>query len=197
METNTEGRSPLRVLSEWIEEARALGMKDPDAMTVATVNQSGAPSARIVLCRKVDDDSITFFTNYDSQKGHDLAQNPRAAAAFYWRELDRQVRVEGQVAKVSREDSDAYFAGRPRGSQIAARVSPQSQVIEGVAELLARHKVVEAELLGRAVERPPHWGGYRITATAVELWRAGEFRMHERLRYDRHGEAWKLSRLAP
>jgi len=180
-----------------MEEARALGMKEADAMTLATATRDGAPSARVVLCRKIDDDSLTFFTSYDSHKAHDLADNPRAAAVFYWRELNRQVRVTGDVVKSPPAESDEYFAGRPRGSQIAARVSPQSQVIGSVDELLARHRGLEQELDGRPVERPPNWGGYRLTARAVELWRAGEFRMHERLLYERRAEGWALSRLAP
>jgi pyridoxamine 5'-phosphate oxidase len=189
--------SPLRVVQAWIEEARALGVKDPDAMTLATVHPDGAPSARIVLCRALDDESITFFTNYESAKGKDLAANARVAAVFYWRELNRQVRVEGGVTTASADVSDAYFAGRPRGSQIAARVSPQSQVITSVEDLLARHKQLEADLVGRVVDRPRHWGGYRVAVTGVELWRAGEFRMHERLRYERRGGSWVMRRLAP
>lgn len=193
---DTTNESPLRTLQGSIAEARALGVKDPDAMALATVHD-GAPSSRIVLCRAIDDESITFFTNYESAKGRDLESNARVAAVFHWRELERQVRVEGRAEKASAAVSDAYFAGRPRGSQIAARVSPQSQTISGVEELHARHKELETELAGRAVDRPKHWGGYRVTVTAVELWRAGEFRMHERLRYERSDGGWVMRRLAP
>jgi pyridoxamine 5'-phosphate oxidase len=193
----TMAESPLRTLRAWIDEARALGLKDPDAMTLATVGDGGRPSARIVLCRLVDDESLTFFTNYESRKGSELAVHPDAAAVFYWRELDRQVRVEGQVARASREVSDAYFATRARGSQIAARVSPQSREIASMDDIHARHAALDKELEGSAVERPDNWGGYRLTAAAVELWRAGEFRVHDRLRYERRGAGWAAVRLAP
>jgi pyridoxamine 5'-phosphate oxidase len=189
--------SPLRTLEAWIAEAHALGVKDPDAMALATATQSGIPSVRMVLCRGLDDDGIQFFTNYESRKGRELESNGHAAAVFHWRELEKQVRVEGDVSRVAAPVSDAYFAKRARGSRIAARVSPQSQPIESLNDLLARHAALEAELEGKDIERPVHWGGYGIRATAVELWRSGESRLHECIRYERRGAIWVGSRRGP
>jgi pyridoxamine 5'-phosphate oxidase len=196
MNPDTE-KSPLRTLAAWIEEARALGVKDPDAMALATATPAGAPSVRVVLCRAIDDDGIRFFTNYESRKGRELGANAHAAAAFHWRELEKQVRVEGEVTRSSAAVSDAYFASRARGSQLAARVSPQSQPIESLAALLAAHAALDRELAGRAVERPAHWGGFDLRATAVELWHSGASRLHDCVRYERHGAGWVATRRGP
>jgi len=196
MDVATE-KSPLRTLEAWIADARALDLKDPDAMALATSTPNGSPSVRIVLCRAVGDDMIRFFTNYESRKGRELAANPRAAAVFHWAALERQVRVEGTVTRTASDVSDAYFANRPRGSQIASSVSPQSQPIASFEELLERHAKLEAELEGRDVARPSHWGGYELQATAVELWRAGTHRLHECVRYELRGSSWIGARRAP
>jgi len=189
--------SPLRTLTAWIGEARALGVKDPDAMALGTATAEGFPSVRTVLCRAVDDDSIRFFTNYESRKGHELAANGHAAALFHWRELERQVRVEGTVTRSSAAVSDAYFASRARGSQLAARVSPQSQPIESLDALLAQHAELEKELAGRPVERPAHWGGFDLRATAVELWLSRPSRLHDCIRYERQGASWVATHRGP
>lgn len=196
MQLETE-KSPLRTLTAWIGEARALGIKDPDAMALATTTPTGFPSVRVVLCRFVDDDGLRFFTNYESRKGKELLASGRAAAVFHWRELEKQVRVEGEVTRTTAEVSDAYFARRARGSQIAACVSPQSQPIPSLDALLEKHAALEAELAGRPVPRPAHWGGFFIRATAVELWTSGASRLHECIRYERAGAAWTAARRAP
>ena len=196
MHSETE-KSPLRTLETWIGEARSLGVKDPDAMALATTTPTGFPSVRIVLCRAIDDDGIRFFTNYESRKGRELEVNAHAAAVFHWRELERQVRIEGDVTRSSAAVSDAYFAQRARGSQLAARVSPQSQPIDSLDELLARQSALDAELAGRAVERPANWGGFDLRATAVELWRSGPSRLHDCMRYERKGAGWVATRRGP
>ncbi len=194
LETNA---SPLLTLQAWISEARSVGVEDPDAMALATSTPAGAPSVRIVLCRGVDEDAVRFFTNYESRKGRELGDNPRAAAVFHWRELGRQVRVEGEVSRTSSAVSDAYFAGRPRGNQISSLVSPQSRRIESLDELQRRFEALEAELAGRTIERPAHWGGYTLRANAVELWQASPVRLHECIRYEREGGRWVGARRAP
>jgi pyridoxamine 5'-phosphate oxidase len=191
------GASPLRTLAAWIAEARAVPVDDPDAMALATSTSAGVPSTRIVLCRGLDDDGLTFFTNYESRKGRELEENAHAAAVFHWRELKRQVRVEGTVSRASAAVSDAYFARRPRGNQIAARVSPQSQPIDSLSELQHRFETLESELAGRLVERPSHWGGYVLRAQGVELWRSGAARLHECIRYERQGDTWVGQRRGP
>jgi pyridoxamine 5'-phosphate oxidase len=190
-------RSPLRTLEAWIAEARALGVEDPDAMALASVSGAGAPSVRVVLCRGIDDDELRFFTNYESRKGRELDENPRAAAVFHWRELRRQVRVEGTVTRASAAISDAYFAKRPRGNQLSAHVSPQSRPIESMQALERRFASFEAEMSGRVVDRPSHWGGYCVRAAAVELWQASPVRLHECIRYERVGDAWTGQRRGP
>jgi pyridoxamine 5'-phosphate oxidase len=196
MKVDTE-TSPLRTLEAWIAEARAIGVDDPDAMALATSTPGGAPSVRVVLCRAIEDDRLRFFSNYQSRKGHELEANPRAAAVFHWRELRRQVRVEGEVSRASEAISDAYFASRPRGNQIASSVSPQSAPIESMEELQRRYDVLEAELAGRDVVRPAHWGGFELRVSAVELWQASPVRLHECIRYERSGAGWTGARRAP
>jgi pyridoxamine 5'-phosphate oxidase len=193
--------NPLRILAAWIEEARALGVSDPDAMALATATAAGVPSVRVVLCRGLDDGGLRFFTNYESRKGQELAANPHAAAVFHWRELRRQVRVEGEVSRSTASVSDAYFASRPRGNRIASSVSPQSRPIESLEALQRLYAEKTAALEGSEVERPAHWGGYELRARAVELWIADPVRLHECVRYERAGEGadapWVGVRRAP
>jgi len=189
--------TPLRTLARWIEEARAAGALEPEAMALATVGPDGRPSARFVLCRGVDDDEIRFFTSYDSRKGRELAGRPHAAAVFHWEATRRQVRVEGDVAILSAEASDAYFHSRPRGSQLSASVSPQSAPIESLDELRDGRRRLDESLRGGEVPRPPGWGGYRLVASTVELWTSGDDRLHDRVRYERRGDVWVPLRLAP
>ena len=187
---------------QWLDEAVAARLPEPAALTLATVDPAtGQPSQRVVLLKGLPDDAgFLFFTNYDSQKGRELASQPRAALNFFWPGLERQVRVEGVVEKASDEVSTAYFQSRPRSSQVGAWASPQSQAIGSRQELEAREHAVEAEFADQnPLPRPPHWGGYVLRPTRVEFWQGRPSRLHDRLAYERPaGTAeWKISRLAP
>ena len=190
--------SPSRQLEKWLRDAIDAGHPEPTAMTLATATSDGEPAARVVLLRGVDARGIVFFTNYDSDKGKQLAQNPRACANLFWVLLERQVRITGRVEKVSREESEAYFRGRPRESQLGAWASEQSGVLAGRAALEARVAEIRARSGDGPVECPPHWGGYRLALERVELWQGRPSRLHDRLRYTRVGEQqWKVERLSP
>ncbi len=187
---------PLAQLRTWLDDARdATGQ--PLAMTLATATPDGSPSARVVLLRGLDEHGLTFFTNRTSRKGDELHLNPRAAVAMHWWELGRQVRVEGVVEEVSMDESTAYWETRPRGSQIAAWASAQSQPLVDRAELDARVADVEKRFAGGEVPLPPFWGGYRIVPESVELWIHRDNRLHDRFRYAREGTGWRGERLAP
>lgn len=167
-------------------------------MTLATADRDGKPSARMVLLKGVDDRGFTFFTNYLSRKGHQLAINPRAALVMYWPALDRQVRVTGRVRKVTAAESDAYFYSRPVGSRFSAAVSRQSTVIESRAILESDLRELKKRYREQGPPRPKHWGGYRVQPDEIEFWQQGEYRLHDRLRYRRQrGGSWKMERLAP
>ena len=185
---------PLAVFHKWFEDARAAGVEVPEAMTVATADADGRPSARMLLLKSADERGFTFFTGYESRKGRELAANPRAALVFYWRPLGRQVRVEGTVRRLSEEESDAYWATRPPRSRAAAAASRQSEPIDGRAELETEF---ERLLPGDEVPRPGRWGGYLLEPDAIELWRHRDDRLHERLRFTRAREGWAAERLAP
>jgi pyridoxamine 5'-phosphate oxidase len=166
-------------------------------MTLATASPDGAPAARTVLLKAFDAQGFVFYTNYESQKGKDLAANPRATLLFCWLALERQVRIDGNVARVSREESEAYFHSRPIGSQYGAWASRQSSVVENREALDAKLREVEQQYAGQTVPLPPYWGGYRVTPTMFEFWQGRENRMHDRLRYRRNGDGWKIERLSP
>jgi pyridoxamine 5'-phosphate oxidase len=188
---------PIEQFAAWFAEAQG-DVPLAEAMTLATVDENGSPDARMVLLKGFGPDGFRFFTNYESAKGEELAASPRAALVIYWRELDRQVRVRGEVARLSAEDSDAYFASRPRDSQIAAAVSPQSRPIER-EELERRYAELAAELGESSPERPEHWGGYLLRPEVIEFWQGRDSRMHDRFRYSRKtgDEGWSTERLAP
>jgi pyridoxamine 5'-phosphate oxidase len=170
---------------------------DPVAVTLATATPDGRPSARVILLRRVDDQGFGFFTNYASRKARELTENPYAAICAYWPWLDEQARIEGPVRKVEAAESDAYFAARPRGSQVGAWASAQSEVLSSRADLEARYHAVDAEYAGREIPRPPFWGGFRLVPERIEFWRAGTFRLHDRLVYVREGDGWKTEILYP
>ena len=189
---------PVRQLAAWLEEAAAAGVTEPNAMTLATASADGVPSARMVLLKGVDDRGLVFYTNYGSRKGDELAANPRAALVLYWAPLERQVRVEGRVEKVPREESAAYFASRPRGSRLGALASPQSDVVASRSVLEERLAELEAAHPGEDVPLPDNWGGYLVVPEVVELWQGRPNRLHDRLRYRADGRGgWIRERLAP
>jgi pyridoxamine 5'-phosphate oxidase len=188
---------PMVEIRRWMAQAVAAPISTPNAMTLATVDSRGRPAARIVLLKEIDSRGLTFFTNYDSRKGHDLATHPYAALVLFWEPLHRQIRIEGSVEKVDAADSDAYFASRPRGSQLGAIASPQSKPI-ATRELLQQAVAdVSAQLGDAAPARPAYWGGYRVVPDMVELWQGQPSRLHDRVRYRRTGDAWVRDRLAP
>ena len=190
---------PVAEVRAWLRDAAAAGVEVPEAMTLATATAAGVPSARMVLLKGIEDDgSFLFFTGYASRKGRELAENPRAALVLYWHELGRQVRIEGAVEQVSREESEAYFATRPRGSRLAALASRQSAVLGSRDELTRRHEELE-RAYGDADEipLPEQWGGYRLRADAIELWRHGEHRLHERVLFTRARDGWSKQLLSP
>jgi pyridoxamine 5'-phosphate oxidase len=199
LKTLEEGQvdpDPLKQFGVWMVEAIHAQVPEPTAMSLATVDGAGKPSGRIVLLKGVDPRGFVFFTNYESRKGRDLAQNAGAALTFLWKELERQVRIEGKVEKVSAEESDAYFQTRPLGSRIGAWASPQSTPIENRAWLEVRWAEL-AQHYGETPPRPPHWGGYRVLPDYLEFWQGRRSRLHDRIVYARQGTGWKRSRVAP
>lgn len=188
---------PIKQFTRWFDEALKAGIEEANAMTLATASPDGQPDARIVLLKQVDARGFAFFTNYESAKGEHLAANPRAALVFFWHELERQVRVSGTVERVSRAESKEYFHSRPPGSQLGAWVSQQSRVIPGRSVLESKLKALEHRYEGKTVPLPPHWGGYMVTPVTIEFWQGRPKRLHDRLRYSRRDEGWKIERLAP
>ena len=189
--------APGQQFSKWLEEAIAAQLPEPNAMTLATVGRDLRPSTRVVLIKGLDERGIVWFTNYDSRKGRELAGNPHAALQFHWVELERVVRIEGRVEKISDEESDAYFHSRPLDSRIGAWASPQSEVISGRGVLVANAAKYGAQFLLQP-PRPPHWGGYRLLADRWEFWQGRRSRLHDRLRYTQQaGGDWLRERLAP
>jgi pyridoxamine 5'-phosphate oxidase len=171
---------------------------DVNAMTLATADNDGRPSARVVLLKGVDERGFIFFTNYDSRKGHELTENPRAALAFYWPDLERQVCIAGDVTKLPDAESEAYFKSRPRGSRIGAWASRQSEVVRDRAELERKWQALEAQYPGEKVPKPPFWGGYVLAPTRIEFWQGRPNRLHDRFRYSRQPDKpWKIERLSP
>jgi pyridoxamine 5'-phosphate oxidase len=196
-DVSTVSQLPIQLLGSWLDEARAAGIPQADAMTLATASADGAPSARIVLLRGLDDRGLVFYTNSESRKGRELLANPRAALVLHWEPLGRQVRVEGSVERIDDEESDAYFASRPLPSQLGAWASDQSRPIESREALMQRYAETAERFGDGPIPRPPHWYGFRVVPEAIEFWEHGAHRLHDRTRYARAGASWIAERLAP
>jgi pyridoxamine 5'-phosphate oxidase len=189
---------PIRQFVVWLNEAIAVRAHEPNAMTLATCTKGGVPSARMVLLKGVGQSGFAFFTHYQSRKGRELEENPRAALVFYWPELERQVRVEGEVERTSEEESDEYFASRPVESRVGSAASSQSEVIESRRVLEERVKELWEKYPSGDVPRPGHWGGYRVRPMRMEFWQGRESRLHDRIEYVRDGRGkWVVRRLSP
>ena len=188
---------PLAQFQRWLADAEGAGLVEPTAMALATVSAAGLPSVRIVLFKGLHDGGFTFYTNYDSRKGQELAARPQAALTFWWDKLERQVRIEGRVERVPPPLSDRYFHSRPRGSQIGAYTSRQSAVLPQRAELDARLAETERQFAGQEIPLPDYWGGYRVVPDNIEFWQGRLNRVHDRLRYVRDGAGWRIERLEP
>ncbi|MEY3982862.1 MAG: hypothetical protein RL160_419 [Bacteroidota bacterium] len=187
---------PLRAFEFWFEEARQVSV-EPNAMTLATADAQGRPSARMVLLKGLDAGGFIFFTNYLSRKGREIDENPFAALVFYWEALERQVRIEGRLSRLTPEQNDAYFLSRPHGSQLGAWASMQSQVIADRAEMEQKLRALEETYTEGSVPRPPHWGGFCLFPETIEFWQGRSNRLHDRLHYERIGSQWRIQRLAP
>ena len=191
------GPDPIEQFRVWLAAAREAGIYEPEAMTVSTVGADGRPSSRYVLLRGLDHRGYCFYTNYRSAKARALDARPFAALTFGWLQIHRSVRVEGTVERLPEAESDAYFAERPRAARIGAWASPQSEVISSREELERAAAAVEQRFAGAEIPRPPHWGGYLVRPERIELWQGRAGRLHDRLRYERDGDGWRVVRLAP
>ncbi|HEY6976850.1 MAG TPA: pyridoxamine 5'-phosphate oxidase [Chitinophagaceae bacterium] len=195
-ESNVE-EDAISQFTKWWNEAVNSAIDEVNAMTLATVSKEGAPSARIVLLKDYDERGFVFFTNYNSQKSNELEINPHAALVFFWKELDRQIRIQGVTEKINSEESDIYFFSRPIGSRIGAWASPQSAVIDS-RKMLEEKVKLYTEQFGGNVPRPPYWGGYRVIPFLIEFWQGRSNRLHDRIRYSKNGDiSWRIERLAP
>lgn len=198
LDDGTLDRDPIKQFTEWYRLAVDHGIKLPHAMSLATATKDGKPSVRIVLLKRVDEWGFEFYSNYDSRKGKELSENPRAALVLHWAEFDRSVRVEGVVSRLTREESDAYFATRPREGQLSSLTSSQSRVVESRAQLDERYEELRREYEGRKIPRPPHWGGYRLKPEVIEFWQQRFARLNDRIQYRLMPDgSWSVCRLAP
>ena len=188
---------PVAQFHEWFENVIDANLHEPNAMILATAAEDGKPSARTILLKGYDERGFVFYTNYEGRKARELEANPHCALLFYWGELERQVRIEGRTSRISDEESDAYFASRPRGSRLGAWASQQSRPVGDRSVLEERVEALEAEYEAREVPRPPFWGGYRVEPEVIEFWQGRENRLHDRLVYTRTGDGWQIQRLQP
>jgi len=194
---NDINKSPIKQFDKWFSEAITAEIFEPNAMTLATADKSGKPNARIVLLKGFDENGFSFYTNYLSTKGKEIKKNPQACLVFFWGELERQVRIEGKIEKLSKEASEKYFHSRPVGSQIGAIVSPQSQIITDRKVLEIKVDELTAKYEGKTIPKPAHWGGYILKPTAIEFWQGRTSRLHDRIKYDLINARWQTNRLAP
>jgi pyridoxamine 5'-phosphate oxidase len=191
-------KHPMRQFDKWWEQAISSQIDEVNAMTLATVGKDGQPSARIVLLKGYDDNGFVFFTNYHSRKGHEMESNNKACLVFFWKELERQIRIEGSIQKISEEESDVYFLSRPTLSKIGAWASPQSEPVPSRAYLENRLKSAENSFVEKEITRPPHWGGYTMRPHCIEFWQGREGRLHDRIVYNIEKDGkWSIARLAP
>ena len=199
LDEDTAGHDPVAFFHKWFKEAESSQITEINAMTLATSDSNGMPHARIVLLKGLDEGGFVFFTNYDSNKGVEICQNKHVALLFFWKELERQVRIEGVVEKVSASESDEYFHSRPAGSRLGAWASPQSRPIEHRNILDLNYAKYEKEFSSIDIPRPAHWGGYRVIPSSIEFWQGRASRMHDRILFEKHDgvEGWSRSRLAP
>ncbi len=197
LDEETAGTDPIAFFSKWFKEAESARITEINAMTLATADAQNRPHARIVLLKGLDDRGFIFFTNYDSAKGQHIAENPNVSLLFFWKELERQVRIDGRIEKVPAEESDIYFHSRPEGSRLGAWASPQSREIPHRNILELNYSKYEAEFSGIKIPRPAHWGGYIVIPERIEFWQGRSSRMHDRILFKRNGSSWHRSRLAP
>jgi len=196
LDSVSPGTDPVQMFGQWMNDAIAAGVEEPNGMALATASADAVPAVRVVLLRGFDVRGFTFYTNYESAKGRDLAENPRASAAFWWQPLERQVRIGGRVERVPVEESEAYFHSRPRGHQLAGWASQQSRVIQGRGELDVRAEAAATRFPGE-VPLPDFWGGYRLVPDRMEFWQGRENRLHDRFLFERRQGTWSVVRLAP
>jgi pyridoxamine 5'-phosphate oxidase len=189
--------NPIMQFRYWLHDALKAGVPEPTAMVLSTVGNEGMPSARVVLLKNLDHDGFTFFSNYESRKGTQIAQNPNASLLFFWPHIERQVRIEGRVAKTPRNISDEYFQSRPEGSKIGAWASPQSQIVPSREYLNNLEKDYKLLFKNKVLERPENWGGYKLFPHTIEFWQGRENRLHDRFEYKMNGSIWEIHRLAP
>jgi len=190
-------KNPIKQFEKWFSAAIDAQLYEPNVMTLATADKSGKPNARIVLLKGFDENGFSFYTNYLSTKGKEIKKNPQVCLVFFWAELERQVRIEGKIEKLSKEASEKYFHSRPIGSQIGAIVSPQSQVITDRQLLEEKVEELTAQYEGKTIPKPAHWGGYIVKPTSIEFWQGRTSRLHDRIKYDLINEKWQTNRLAP